>query len=78
MVLKGTLEYLAPEVIDGWVAQSRDGAARPVAPGRADNWSLATVLLEALTQRALFHVPFLNLWTSSFRQRTIAFPTPSS
>lgn len=54
MLLKGTLDHLAPEVLEQWLAAGRRAEPAPVDPGQADVWSAGLLLLEALTGRNPF------------------------
>ena len=56
MLLQGTLAYLAPEVLDEWVAKSKGREPVPVKACTADMWSAGCLLLEALTGRNPFQV----------------------
>ena len=54
MLLQGTLEYLAPEVIDQWIAKDKSMEPTPCDPAAADMWSLGVVLLEMYTGKNPF------------------------
>ncbi|DBA84327.1 TPA: putative serine/threonine-protein kinase iks1 [Trebouxia sp. C0005] len=49
VLLQGTLEYLAPEVLDQWTAQSQGREPAPCDPASADMWSMGVVLFEVYT-----------------------------
>lgn len=49
VLLQGTLGYLAPEVIDQWIAKDRSTDPSLCDPAAADMWSLGVVLLEVYT-----------------------------
>lgn len=56
MLLQGTLEYLAPEVIDQWIAKDKAKDPSLCDPAAADMWSLGVVLLELYTGTNPFKV----------------------
>ena len=56
VLLQGTLEYLAPEVIDQWIAKNRSRDPSLCDPAAADMWSLGVVLLELYTGTNPFKV----------------------
>jgi len=56
VLLQGTLEYLAPEVIDQWIARDRAKEPSLCDPAAADMWSLGVVLLELYTGKNPFKV----------------------
>ena len=56
MLLQGTLDYLAPEVLAEWMAKSKGETPVPVKPSQADMWSVGCLLLEALTGKNPFKV----------------------
>ena len=60
MLLQGTLAYLAPEVLDEWVAKSKGREPVPVKACTADMWSAGCLLLEALTGRNPFQVSYIH------------------
>ncbi|KAK9804429.1 hypothetical protein WJX72_012222 [[Myrmecia] bisecta] len=55
-ILKGSPDYLAPEVVSGWLRQYRGALPAPVRPDAADMWSLGVLLLEARFGRNPFRV----------------------
>lgn len=59
MLLQGTLEYLAPEVLDQWTAQSQGREPAPCDPASADMWSMGVVLFEVYTCKNPFRVSFV-------------------
>ena len=56
MLLQGTLEYLAPEVLDQWIAKTQGLEPVPCDAAAADIWSLGVVLLEVSTGKNPFRV----------------------
>lgn len=56
IILQGTLEYLAPEVLVGWIAKSKGADPEAVCPCTADMWSAGCLLLETYTSQSPFRV----------------------
>lgn len=56
MLLQGTLENLAPEVLDQWIAKTQGLEPVPCDAAAADIWSLGVVLLEVSTGKNPFRV----------------------
>ncbi|KAK9797037.1 hypothetical protein WJX73_003012 [Symbiochloris irregularis] len=63
VILQGTLEYLAPEVVSGWIAKSKGAEPQPVCPSAADMWSAGCLLLEAYTSQSPFQMGWWRLAT---------------
>ena len=60
VLLQGTLEYLAPEVLDQWIAKSQGLEPAPCDPASADMWSMGVVLFEVYTCKNPFRVSFVS------------------
>lgn len=60
MLLQGTLEYLAPEVLDQWTAKYQGREPAPCDPASADMWSMGVVLFEVYTCKNPFRVSFVG------------------
>ena len=56
MLLQGTLEYPAPEVLDQWIAKNQGLEPVPCDAAAADIWILGVVLLEVSTGKNPFRV----------------------
>lgn len=63
VLLQGTLEYLAPEILDQWTAQSQGREPAPCDPASADMWSMGVVLFEVYTCKNPFRAGWWRLAT---------------